>query len=588
MFENENPALKSLPLGIKQKSILATCNYVARARGVKKLMLISDAQQRCPELVLMNGEDLTRFRNASKKLWTFLRAHSWNNRVERLGLDEVFMDVSDIVAYNQALLNPNSLEYSFFQLSDKDPEKGFSFDATQYFGCTQPPLRPDEHVDATNPLSLRFILASHLAGYLRRYIEDQFGYTSSGGIAVNKSLAKLAGTVNKPRNQTILLPHNGKEMQNFIDAYKIRKVPGIGFRTGQLLQDHLLSLDTHKNTNSHDETIATGLTIGDVRKHDKMTKTVLYHILERPGAEKAGADKIWNLLHGVDTSEVKEASDVPSQISIEDTYMSRPLNSMGEIMRELRSLSVSLIRRLRVDLTHEDTDSSESSEAAKLRWIAHPRTLRLSTRSRHRPGTLASDQNSTESFSRNTRSQPLPTIVYNLEEAEEAVAEQLVQGTLLPMFRRLNAERQGWNLALINICVTNMVLAAGTNEGSAGVGRDISQMFRTQKDKLRNFTAYEDETISGPEIDIQPKMALKLGQGINEHGLTQAAGPPFANTDSVHTAVEPSAVIYDNNDSDAVWEEDDDEHVAQHMCTICHHSVPLFALAAHERFHAMT
>lgn len=30
VFENENPALKALPLGIKQKSILATCNYVAR------------------------------------------------------------------------------------------------------------------------------------------------------------------------------------------------------------------------------------------------------------------------------------------------------------------------------------------------------------------------------------------------------------------------------------------------------------------------------------------------------------------------------------------------------------------------------
>ncbi|KXJ96908.1 hypothetical protein Micbo1qcDRAFT_191540 [Microdochium bolleyi] len=591
VFENENPALKSLPLGIKQKSILATCNYVARARGVKKLMLISDAQQICPELVLMNGEDLTRFRNVSKKLWSFLRAHSWNNRVERLGLDEVFMDVSDIVAYNQSLLNPNALHASFFQLSDKDPEKGFTFDATQYFGCVHPPAGTHGLAGVTDPLGLRFILASHLAGYLRRYIEDEFGYTSSGGIAVNKSLAKLAGTVNKPKNQTTLLPYSGEDIQRFVDAYKMRKVPGIGFRTGQLIQDHLLSLDTFKNKNSHDEATDKGLTIGDVRRHDGMSKTLLYHILERPGAEKAGADKIWNLLHGVDTSEVKEASDVPAQISIEDTYMSKPLNSMGEIMRELRSLSASLIRRLRVDLTSEDTELPESAGSARLRWIAHPRTLRLSTRCRSKPGTLTSEQSTTESFSRNTRSQPVPGIVYNLDEAEEAIAEQLVQSALLPMFRRLNTERQGWNLALINICVTNMVLTGGTNEGSASVGRDISHMFRTQKDKLREFTIYGDESVPGPEIDFYPTVAptsqqtIKAGADLGRAGHGHAEEPTIAISDTMEQASEAASLT--DQDDDAVWEEDEDEQVAQHICAICHHAVPHFALAAHERFHAM-
>lgn len=91
VFENRDPALKSLPVGVKQKSILATCNYVARARGVKKLMRISDAKKLCPDLVIVEGEDLTPFRDASKMLWSFLRSYSWNHKVERLGLDEVFM-----------------------------------------------------------------------------------------------------------------------------------------------------------------------------------------------------------------------------------------------------------------------------------------------------------------------------------------------------------------------------------------------------------------------------------------------------------------------------------------------------------------
>lgn len=91
MFENKYPALKSKPMGVKQKSILATCNYVARSRGVKKLMLVAEARRICPELVLMDGEDLSLFRDTSKVLWSFLRSHCWSDKVERLGLDEVFL-----------------------------------------------------------------------------------------------------------------------------------------------------------------------------------------------------------------------------------------------------------------------------------------------------------------------------------------------------------------------------------------------------------------------------------------------------------------------------------------------------------------
>jgi DNA polymerase iota len=35
------------------------------------------------------GEDISRFRDASKTLCQFLRSFSWNDRAERLGFDEV-------------------------------------------------------------------------------------------------------------------------------------------------------------------------------------------------------------------------------------------------------------------------------------------------------------------------------------------------------------------------------------------------------------------------------------------------------------------------------------------------------------------
>ena len=55
-------------LGIQQKYIIVTCNYVARKFGVKKLMYISDAKKKCPELVLVSGEDLTHYREYSDKV----------------------------------------------------------------------------------------------------------------------------------------------------------------------------------------------------------------------------------------------------------------------------------------------------------------------------------------------------------------------------------------------------------------------------------------------------------------------------------------------------------------------------------------
>ena len=103
VFEAEDPALKHLPLAVQQKQIIVTCNYEARKyvrvflvssysnarKGLHKLQLIASAKQVCPDVVIKLGEDLTRFRNASKALYNFLRQYSWCDKVEKLGFDEV-------------------------------------------------------------------------------------------------------------------------------------------------------------------------------------------------------------------------------------------------------------------------------------------------------------------------------------------------------------------------------------------------------------------------------------------------------------------------------------------------------------------
>ncbi|KAJ5156625.1 hypothetical protein N7492_009428 [Penicillium capsulatum] len=114
VFEVENPLLKSLPLAVQQKQIVVTCNYEARRRGLYKLQLIKDAKRLCPDVVIVLGEDLTKFRDASKSLYLFIRHFVWGGRVERLGFDELSLDVTEMIDYNTALLNSNDLENSFF------------------------------------------------------------------------------------------------------------------------------------------------------------------------------------------------------------------------------------------------------------------------------------------------------------------------------------------------------------------------------------------------------------------------------------------------------------------------------------------
>ncbi|XP_040597562.1 DNA polymerase iota isoform X9 [Mesocricetus auratus] len=81
--------------GVQQKYLVVTCNYEARKLGVKKLMTVRDAKEKCPQLVLVNGEDLSRYREMSYKVTELLEEFS--PVVERLGFDENFVDLTEMV-----------------------------------------------------------------------------------------------------------------------------------------------------------------------------------------------------------------------------------------------------------------------------------------------------------------------------------------------------------------------------------------------------------------------------------------------------------------------------------------------------------
>ncbi|KAK7183886.1 impB/mucB/samB family protein [Paraphaeosphaeria sporulosa] len=536
VIEAETPSLRTRPLAIQQKQIVVTCNYEARRRGLYKLQLIKEAKKLCPDVVIVLGEDLTQFRNASKELYAFLRSFSWNSRCERLGFDEVWMDVTDMVNYNLELLNPTDLTSSFFCLSKSDPSIGFTFDASKVAGQTYP-VQVDTSPDGpSNLLRMRLILGSHLAHYLRERLASEKDHTCTAGISTNKLLSKLVGNVHKPNDQTTLFPpYNSEDGQDnvtsFIDSHEVGKIPGIGFKTALNLRALVLQRPA-----KFDQGLVYGGTkekvlVGDVRKVPDIGPEALEQILGGTGAPHGIGAKVYGLLFGIDDSEVGQARDVPTQISLEDSYIR--LDTISEVKKELLLLSKSLLRRMHADLLEEDedalasartiTDSAEPTETPTKRWMAFPKTLRLTTRPRPPKNP---DGSHNRSFARISRSGPMPNFVFTLKDDVDTIAERLVAEALLPLFRRLHPERSGWNLSLVNVAATNMVDAASEK---GGVGRDISKMFKRQDQVLKGFKVTDSD-------DVVPVMSRAAYEVMNTAVYSDQTGVVDTNVHDLKNA----------------------------------------------------
>lgn len=65
-----------------------------------KCSFTTDAKKLCPQLVLVNGEDLSKYRKFSQNVFNLISdfCKDFKCPVERLGLDENFVDISKMVS----------------------------------------------------------------------------------------------------------------------------------------------------------------------------------------------------------------------------------------------------------------------------------------------------------------------------------------------------------------------------------------------------------------------------------------------------------------------------------------------------------
>ncbi|XP_053613630.1 DNA polymerase iota [Plodia interpunctella] len=201
-----NPELRSVPLGVQQKNIVVTSNYEARRYGVQKCMLVTDAIKTCPNLKLVNGEDLHNYRTASNKVFEVLL--TWKCQVEKLGMDENFIDVTKLV----------------LEKSKSDDVKNVTLCGHQYSKHGE---------ECLCGCHTRLKIASQIANEIRQKIYDELGLTTCAGIAHNKLLAKLICPLHKPNDQTTIFPEQGAGFMSTLQS--VRSIPSIGSKTTETL-----------------------------------------------------------------------------------------------------------------------------------------------------------------------------------------------------------------------------------------------------------------------------------------------------------------------------------------------------------------
>jgi DNA polymerase iota len=396
----------------------------------------------------------------------------------------------------------------------------------------------------------------------------------------------MVGTQHKPNGQTTLWqPYtvgDGNVSTNvamFMDDHEIGKVPGIGFKIAQKLRAHVLQRPADFDAGLVYGGTKENVSVRQVRQYPGMSPVTLERLLGGPGAVHNIGIRIWELLNGHDNTEVGEAREVPTQIGIEDSYLR--LDTLSEVTKELRMLATSLLNRMHTDLVEHEEDSNQTSADSTTanptsckRWLAHPKTIRLSTRPRPPQNP---DGSRNRSFARISKSAPMPSFVFSFKDDVAAIVERLLNETLLPLFRRLHPEKGGWNLSLINVAAANMADAASEK---GGVGRNIAKMFRQQDDVLKQWRIEEDDGVIGREEQNDRVTRREEDDGPVQPQLVHSVSAGTPGSEDIPTSSQQTV----EGEWDSEGEEMGDSDL--YACEVCGALMPLFAQFAHRRFHA--
>ena len=173
------PEYRNIPIAVGfdgPRSVLCTCNYLARSFGVRSAMPAIRAKKLCPDLVIVSVR-MSVYKAVSDHIREIFKRYT--EKIEPLSLDEAYLDVTD-----------------------------------------------SKHCHGS---------ATLIAEEIRLAIFNELNLTASAGVAPNKFIAKIASDENKPNGICVVAPDN---IRNFVEKLPLKKIPGIGPKTAEKLSQH--------------------------------------------------------------------------------------------------------------------------------------------------------------------------------------------------------------------------------------------------------------------------------------------------------------------------------------------------------------
>jgi len=490
--EVRNPALRGRPMGVSQKFLLVTCNYSARALKVPKMVPVAEARAVCPDLIVINGEDLTPYRQASQAIYQVVRG--FTDRIERLVLDELYVDATELVAdrRRRGACTPGRFEgYTVGRPSGSAPTDSAAQEAAAAVAAAwraaEATSAPADAAADKDEEAEALAVGSQLLAEIRQAVFDRVGYTCSGGVSVNKLLAKLASGLRKPNQQSVLLP---AAVPALLPPLPVQKLTGIGYRLTGQLRDGL-----------HVETVADLLRFPQAYLVDKFGARI--------------GEFLYDIARGIDRAEVV-ATGAPKSISEEDSFM--VCSSLDDARRKLEGLAESLL--VRID---EDADA----------FGRHPTQFRLGARITDAASVARATAEGGAAaeyyFARTTKTVPFPLDVLDRRAADVPTrARTFVAATALPLLRRLigDAAAGGFNITLLNVCATTFVDAPPATTIKGFFASKASTPPPAAASPATDVT--KDAPRPAPPADWDPDVLAELPEDIRAELLAGAATAPPA------------------------------------------------------------
>ncbi|KAL7422809.1 N-acetyltransferase eso1 [Cryptotrichosporon argae] len=373
-----------VPLICAQWQSIIAVNYPARKYGIKRFNTIEEAKRMCPHLFVQHvatyreGEDeagywdevdpkthkasrrpaavsLDPYRRESLKILAIFKQMAPKGEIEKASIDEAFLDLTPMVLDRLLAIHPylasvpaDATDGLDTYLPDAPP---ISWDGAGNVVPADARAEPDHADNERDDGSVHeddgeahwrdtwedWALAegARIMQILRHEVYKRLHYTCSAGIAHNKAMAKLCSAWKKPNDQTVL---RASATAAFLRTMDFQEIRFLGGKLGNAIAQEYGAK-----------------TVGDM----------LTVPLEEMQA-KFGEESIWvyNILRGIDYSEVKEKISTKSMLASKNVRPAVTTPAQGH--HWLAVLSGELAVRLR-----------EARERSPGLW---PKTLVLSVR----------------------------------------------------------------------------------------------------------------------------------------------------------------------------------------------------------------